>query len=337
VSDEIAPETSAEAQPAPVETKAPVAEPTTKAAPPPKPRTPDDDFEDLLKKSGGLKYKAAGKEKSITSAAELRRILSRVDGTEAAAGAALNARREADGIKARVEALAQMKPADRLKALAEIGIPADKLREAFEEQILADDEKRTAQKDLTPRERELQARLEEREAALAEHESARQRWEREQFEEKEAAQAGQLYEKISTVAAKALQSSRIAAEHVNAFLPAIAEEIDRKERLGLEYDEQDIAETVVKRHGNLARDYYAGLDLAAHLDELRAMEMPDPADPTKKTTRLKLMMRAEAARIRGEKSGGASPVVRQVRAAESNGVAMDPIDAARTFGGGVVY
>ena len=59
---------------APVEAKAP-----------PKPRTIDDDLEDVLKRHGGLKYKAGGKEKSITAAKDLTRYLSRVDGTEAAA------------------------------------------------------------------------------------------------------------------------------------------------------------------------------------------------------------------------------------------------------------
>lgn len=332
MSDETTHEPSAEETPAPVETKDPAAEPTKPAA---KPRTPDDDFEDLLKKSGGLKYRAAGKEKTITTAAELKRILSRVDGTEQAASAALKERTEASALKAKISSLDKLPLEQWADALAEIGIPLAKVNAMVERRIIADDEKQQAQKDMTPSERELRQQLAERDAELAKHESARQQWEREQAEEKEAAQAGQLYERISSVAAKALQASKIAPEHVNRFLPAIAEEIDRNERLGLEYDENDIASTVLKQHGSLARDYYSGLDLDTHLDELRAMEMPDPANPGKKTTRLKLMMRAEAARIRGEKSGPA-PVVRQARA-EQTGQAIDPIDAARTFGGGVAY
>ena len=339
MSDETAPEpTSEDAAPVEPQPSAVVSSPAVEKAPKaePKPRTQDDDFEDLLKKSGGLKYKAAGKEKTVTTAAELKRLLSRVGGADEVAGAALKTKSESEGLKSRIDSLAKMRPADRIKALEEIGVPASMLREAIEEQILADDAKHKEREHLTPREREMQQRLEDQEAELSKHTHAREQWEREQAEEKEAAQSGQLYKKISTLAAKALQSHKIAPEHVNRFLPAIAEEIDRKERLGLEYDEQDIAETVVKQHGSLARNYYAGLDLDAHLEELRGMECPDPENPGRKTTRLKLMMRAEAKRLRGEKSGASAPVVRQVRA-EPNGQQMDPIDAARTFGGGVSY
>mgnify|MGYP003438753978 CR=1 FL=1 len=85
---------------------------------PVKVRTVDDDIEDVFKKSGGLKYKAAGKEKSISSAAELKRILSRVDGTESAAQEALKAQAEAAGIKKQLASLKDMKPRERAKALA---------------------------------------------------------------------------------------------------------------------------------------------------------------------------------------------------------------------------
>ncbi len=321
---EAAPETPAPAETAPAE-KAP-----------PKPRTIDDDLEDVLKKHGGLKYKAGGKEKSITAAKDLTRYLSRVDGTETAATEALRVKSEAEGIKSRVAALAKMRPNERLKALADIGIDPKTLREAVEEEILADDERTKAQSHLTQRERELQAQLEERDAKLAEHDKARKDWEAKQEEEAQVAQSSQLYEKITAIAAKALQKAKIAGAHAPKFLGAIAEEIDRNERLGLQYDESDLAETVLKQHAGMARDYYSGLDVAALADEFEGMEVDDPASPGKKTTRAKLLMGEYARRLRARQGNGMSaPVTTHVAAPKPRTVTeLDKIDAARTFGGG---
>ena len=329
MSDEAAATPSAEAPP-PVDTKPAETEPTK-----PKERGPDDDYDEMLKKSGGLKYKAAGKEKVVTSAAELRRILSRVEGTESAVGAAAKAKQAADAREAQISSIAKLKPAERLKALEAIGIPVDALRESVIDQILGDEAKEKEQAGLTDRERQMARQIEERDAKLHEHETARQRFEAEQAEAAQVAQSEQLYGKISSIAVGALKSAKIAPEHVNAFLPGIAQEIDRRESLGLDYDPQDIAETVVARHGALAREYYAGLDLESHLEELRSLEMPDPENPGKKTTRLKLMMRAEAKRIRASNGQPSSPVVTTPRV---NGTKpLDEaaaFDAARGFGGG---
>lgn len=298
MSDEAAPVEPASAeQTAPVETKAPEAEPKAK------PRTIDDDLEDVLKKHGGYKYKAAGKEKSITAAKDLQQMLSRVGGLDSVASEALKAKEEAAGIKAKISSLVKLKPAERIQALVDMGISKDSITEAFTEDVLASSDKEKARAHLSQRERELEDERDAVKAKLATYEQQKADWEREQEENAHVAKSSALYEKITSIAAKALQKAKIAGQHAPTFLPAIAEEIDRMERLGLDYNEDDIAETVMAERGAMARDYYAGLDVEAHLEELRGMEVPDPKDPTKKTTKLKLMLLAEAARIRASLAG----------------------------------
>ncbi len=320
--------------PAPAEAKA------SETKPPPKPRTSDDDFEDLLKKSGGLKYKAGGKEKAITSTADLKRLLSRVDGTESAASEALKARQEADSVKARVSALAKMRPAERIQALAGMGIDPKAIREAFEEEILADDERAKSQLHLTPREREYEAKLREQDSELASIREEREAARKEQEEAAYAERVTQTGERLTKATVGALQKAKITGEHAPHFLNAIAQRLDRNERLGLELDEDELADIVVKEHETLADQYYGGLDVPALADKLGGMVIADPEDPTKQTTRLKLLMKECARRIRATVNGTSAPLVSRPTAPTVNGktpTKSELMDAARTFGGGVTY
>ncbi len=313
------------------------AAPEEKPKAPAKPRTDDDDFEELLKKKGGLKYKAGGKEKSVTSAADLRRLLSRVDGTESAASDALKAKQEAAGIKATLANIAKLPPRERLNAMQAAGIDPKLIREAVEESILDEDERSKAQSHLSPREREMQAaidRLEGESSALKEREAAAQRQQEEAAYVERVTQTGQRLEKT---AIGALQKAKIAGEHAPRFLQAIAERLDRNERLGLELDEDELAEVVMKEHESLADQYYGGLEVTALADKLEGMEIPDPDDATKKTTRLKLLMRECAKRIRTKMGGVSSTPTRAALPSASNGKTQtmaELMDAARTFGGG---
>jgi len=291
---------------APVEAQAdPVAPAEAK---PPKPRTPDDDFEDLLKKSGGLKYKAGGKEKAITSTADLKRLLSRVDGTESAATEALKAKQEADSIKAQVNALAKMRPAERIKALAGMGIDPKAIREAFEEEILSESDREKQQSNLTPREREYEAKLREREAELEGYREQQEAAKREEEERAYVERVSQTGDRLTKATVGALQKAKITGEHAPHFLNAIADRLDRNERLGLGLDEDELAEAVVKEHETLADQYYGGLDVSALSEKLESQAIADPADPSKQTTRLKLLLRHEAAKIRARQNG--APVAR---------------------------
>ncbi len=127
----------------------------------------EEDPLDALLKTKPVKYKAAGKEKTITTSKDLQRLLSRVDGTDTAAAEALKVKQANDAREAKVKSLAKMPKAERLRVLEEMGIPRNVIFEAFEEDVLTSAEKEKAQAQLTPRERELQEKLEAHEARVA--------------------------------------------------------------------------------------------------------------------------------------------------------------------------
>lgn len=341
MSDEAAPdvEPSAEAQQAPVETKDPAAEPKEPIkAKPVKPRTADDDFEDLLKKSGGLKYKTGGKEKTITTAADLKRVLSFADGANEAADRAAKQSKEAESKTATINALAKMRPADRLRALESLGVPKAALIEALEEDVLTDDDKRQELAKLTPEQRALRAERDAFEAERSEFVQQKER-EREQQEEHEYLQkVSATGERLTKVTVGALQKAKISGEHAPRFLSAIADRLDRNERLGLELDEGELAEQVMEEHGSLADQFYSGLEIPALAERLSAIEVDDPAKPGAKTSRLKLLMRHEAARIKAQMNGGTPPPVRvtppqQVQNGHREMTIAEKLAAARNFGG----
>lgn len=307
--------------------------------PPPKARTSDDEFEDAIKKTGGLKYKASGKEKSVTSVADLRRLLSRVDGTDAARDEALKRTQHADGIVSKVEALKKMKPLDRARALAEIVGDERLVEEAFEDYFLSKADKEKQAAGMTPRERELADALEKRDGELASFRQRQEQTDEEQRLQAQVAKVNQISTRLGDIAGAALMKCKIDKTHAPMFLPAIARELDRSETLKLGLDEHDIAETVMKEHGSLARGYYEGLDVDAHMDELRQMQVPDPQNPGKTTSKWKLMILKEAALIRAQRDGSAPPPTRVVNGApqQQNGAEEtreQKMAAARTFGGG---
>ncbi len=332
-------ETSVEVQ-APVETKDPAAEPKDAApvkAKPVKPRTADDDFEDLLKKTGGLKYKAGGKEKSITTAADLKRVLSFADGANEAADRAAKQSREAESKTATINALAKMPPLERIRALESMGVSKESLREAFELDIVAADDKQKELANLTPEQRAFRQEREAFEAQRSEFLQQQEHVKRQQEEEAYVQRVTQTGERLTKVAVGALQKAKISGEHAPRFLASIADRLDRNERLGLELDESELAEQVMEEHGSLADQFYSGLEIPALAERLSKAEVDDPLKPGAKVSRLKLLMRHEAARIKAQMNGGQHPVERVVQAPQvQNGqrelTIAEKLAAARNFG-----
>ncbi len=299
--------------------EAPAAEPTEGTEvvakpegekPPPKPRTIDDDLEDVFAKhKTGATYKAGGKEKAAKSWAEAKRVLSFADGANEAADRAAKQVKEADGLKAKLAAVAKLRPAERLNALKEAGIDPQVIREAVEESILDEDEKQKAQAHLSPREREYEAKLREREEELTHFRTQQEAAKREQEEAAYVERVTQTGERLNKATLGALQKAKITGEHAPRFLQAIADKLDRNERLGLGLDEDDLAEVVMKEHESLADNYYGGLGLDALSAKLEGAMMDDPDRPGVKVSRLKLLMRHEAAKIRARQNGTGAPVV----------------------------
>ncbi len=300
---------------APAETNSTPVEATK---PPPKPRTIDDDLEDVLKKHGGLKYKAAGKEKSITAAKDLTRYLSRVDGTDAAASEALKKSQAAEARDAKIAALAKMRPAELTRALEELGVPRASIRRAIEDEILGEDSRSKEQAQLTPRERQLQAELEQHQSELSQLREAQETTQREQQQAEHVQRVTEIGQRMEKAAVGALTKAKISPEHVTRFLPALADRLDRNERLGLGLDDDELSEVVLKEHETLADQYYGGLEVGALADKLEGVGLEDPENPGKQTTRLKLLMRECAKRLRA-KNGQGLPVASTVRAPAQKG------------------
>ena len=265
----------------------------------------EEDPLDALLKTRPFKYKARGHEKSITTAKDLQRLASRVDGTDSVGAEALKVKQQLAEWEDKKKNFSKISKADRIKTLEEMGFSRKDIFEAFEEDVLTSAEKEKQQAQLTPRERELQEKLEAHEARVAEFEKAEQQRQQQEEESAFVAQAGEAYETMSTAAVKALTLAKIPAAAAPRFLPAIAEDLDRAARLGLDVSPEDLAEKVVQRQGTEADGFYASLPIEALADRLEAMEVEDAAKPGTKVSRLKQLMLECARRIRARTS---SPV-----------------------------
>jgi len=95
----------------------------------------------------------------------------------------------------------------------------------------------------------------------------------------------------------------------------------------------------MKEHESMADQYYGSLDLAALAEKLEGAQVDDPDKPGEKVSRLKLLMRHEAAKIRARMNGSSAPVrqvVQHQRQPERQETMAELMDRARTFGGGGV-
>lgn len=288
-----------------------------------KPPVEEDELEALLKKKP-VKYKAAGKEKTVTSSKDLARLLSRVDGTEAAQTDAARIKQANAEREAKVASLAKMSPRDRLAALKGMGIDPALVREAAEEEIIAEADRAASLSKLSPEERKFR---EERER----FESERQQFERQQHEAREAqeqeaevARITATGQRLEQVTVKALQLAKVSPDIAPMMLPRIAEVLDRNERLGLGLDEEELAIEVTKEHESMALGWLKGKSPADLHEALEASGLLKP-----------LLLEARD-RIRNK---NASPFDR-APPAPTNGAPKPQGDdraslirAARTFGG----
>lgn len=290
----------------PVEAVETPAEPAEKAEKPVEAKPEVDELEELLKKKP-LKYKAAGKEKALTSSKDLARILSRIDGTDAAASEALKAKEEAAALKAKKDGIKKLKGAERARAIAEFfEEDPEAMREAFADDILADEAKRQERAKLSERERQLADELDQYKSRAQKLEEEHAAAERQREEEAYIARVQQTGERLEKVAVAALTKAKIPGAAAAHFLPAIARRLDRNERLGLGLDEEELAGVVVEEHGQLADTFYGSLDIGALADRLEAQMQDDPDKPGEKVSKLRALMRECARRIKA-KTG--APVV----------------------------
>lgn len=300
----------APAEPAPgEESNAAPAEPKA----PPKPRTVDDDLEDIFKKAGGFEYT---KGKKVGSVAELKRMMGKVQETDSVATEALKVRQTQQDRDATIEKLAEMPSKERTAALKKLGF-SDKAIEALKESVyddlLGDDAKRQEEAKLSEGERRLRRELEQRDAELAQHRTRAQQEEAQRKEQAFIEENNRLYAEVENAALEGFKLAGLQAGKDSplllTILPAIGAELDRAKRLGLELSPADIAESVTRERAKLSDDWNLGRPLEDLSASLGAMEVDDPQRPGQKTTRLKLLLRHEAAKLRASMTPGGQQVV----------------------------
>ncbi len=262
------------------------------------PRSPDDDFDEVLKKAGGLTYKAGGKEKKVTAAADLRRLLSRVDGTDNAAQEASKKLQKYEEWEQRRQSLSSVSPKERAKLIDELlGEGASKsAREAWEDSVLAEAEQAKQLERLSPQERHLKAELEARDAKLKEYQTKEETAKKQQEQDRFVQQVQEIGAHLEKLTVAALTKAKISPDAVPYLLPRLAEEIERSERLGLGTDETELAERVAAEHDNLG------------LGWLKSKPMPDLIDAFESMGLDKAIKEEFARRIKAKLSGiGSTP------------------------------
>ncbi len=261
----------------------------------PKPRTIDDDLEDVLKKHGGYAYKAGGKEKKVTAAADLKRMLSRVDGTEAAASDLAKRSQKVDAIEKVAASLEKLPPKERMRQLESLGFSKKAIREAMEEEILEEDTKEKQRSHLSARERELEDAIEKQAADLAKYRQQEEKTKAEQEEQAYVARVQEVGQRLEKVTVGALQKAKITPSEAPQYIQAIADRLNRNERLGLGLDEEELADVVVQERESNGKGWLKGKDAPSMADMLDEMGLSKP-----------LML--EFARRIKEKQNGPTPV-----------------------------
>lgn len=288
----------------------------------PKKRTIDDDLDDIFKKHSGYEY---AKGKKLDTAANLKRMLGRVGGVESAANKALQTEKESEALKGSLSRISQLPPSERLGALEKSGIDPKLIREAVEESILAEHAKEQERQGMTERERQFAKQLEEREQELGKYRQEQEAAKLEQEHEAFVARVNEVGRRLEDVTVKALQRAKITPESSPHFIQAIADRLDRNERLGLGLDEGELADVVLKEQEDMATGFLKTKAPADLADMLDASGLSRP------------LMEEFARRIRAKVTGGIpAPVAsRPVIPSKQNGQSdVDKMAFWRTNRGG---
>lgn len=256
----------------------------------PKPRTIDDDLGDVFKKYGGYEY---AKGKKLDSPENLKRMLGRVTGVDSAAAEALKKSQKADALEAKIAQIAKLKGSEMTAAIKSLGLDDKAVRAAFEDEILAEADREKEQQGMSERERQYARRNAEQEAELKTFKQQQEAAKKAQEQEQYVARVTEVGKRLEGVTVAALQRAKIPPESAPHFLQAIAERLDRNERLGLGLDEAELADVVLKEQEDMASGF------------LKSKASPDLADMLEAQGVAKPLMEEFAKRIRAKANGGA--------------------------------
>lgn len=232
-----------------------------------------DELDGVLKKHGGFKTKANGKEVALTDAKALERHLQRSFGAESRAEEVSKKEAEAQRV---LEVLDRVRGAksgrERAQLLASLaGDDEGAFREAAEEFLLERIERQKENEKLPP---EARAEREARRRAEAELARLQQRDEEQRAQQEQAQfrrELSQTREMVTQLAVKALGDAKVSKEAAPLMMPALIQHMKKAQAAGLPLTPEEIAGEVTKAHDSMATGWLKSMEPTALLDKLTAV------------------------------------------------------------------
>lgn len=250
-----APEAPAEGTPAPVEgqQKPPEADPLA-------------DYDALLK-AKPLKYKAAGKERSVGSIKELLRKAEMADGNMEKVRELTEREARAAAIEARQRRIAEAKTVkERIEALREV--VGDGFDEAAEEAVYERIQREKSLSQLTPAERAAKEEAEAYRAQLEKYEAAEAKRQQEEQAAREKAEDEALLNDLAGVTVKALQALKLPKTAAPDATRRLAALMHMAQQNGFNLEPSELASRAVQWARDDLRGYTEGLEGDALVDFL---------------------------------------------------------------------
>lgn len=201
---------------APTGEAAPVAPAEPKAPEAPKAVDPKAELEALLKKSGGLKVKAGGKEHTIDSMDKLLRYAQRGLPVEQSLEEVARARAELDPIKDLFLKMREGSEEEAESALERL-LDSGKLDKLAEKRLRRQFEREKSMEHLSPRERELSTQLEQERAEKARLTEQQRRIQEAQQKRAEEAQVSAIRDHMAQAVGEALKMMDLGSEKLDAI------------------------------------------------------------------------------------------------------------------------
>lgn len=238
-----------EGQPAPVEAVDPYAE-----------------FDAVLKKAP-VKYKAGGKERSVSSMKELLRKAEQADGLMTKAQEVAERETRAAAIEERNNRLKTAKSAKEKVAILREFAGGD-FDEVAEEAVMERIQREKSLEGLSQTERAARAEAEELRAKVAEFEAEKQKAEQERQQAEEDAELTGLRHTLAGTVVKALTAAKLPKEAAPDAARRLAVLMGRSNALGHDLTPDELAGEAVKWAGEDFRAYTGGLEGDALIDFL---------------------------------------------------------------------
>lgn len=222
---------------------------------------------DAVLKTKPLKYKAGGKERSVSSMKELLRKAEQADGLMTKAQEVAEREARAAAIEERNNRLRAAKSAKEKVAILREFAGGD-FDEVAEEAVMERIEREKSMAGLSATERAARQRAEELEAKVAEYEAEKQRIEQERQQQEEEAELKGLRDSLAGTVVKALTAAKLPKEAAPDAGRRLAVLMARSSALGHELTPDELAGEAVKWAGEDFRAYTGGLEGDALIDFL---------------------------------------------------------------------